>query len=217
MYVHMINLFLFIYLLLLFTLINKTKSYTTVLYLFINYILVGGFYLLYINADLFAGFLWVIDFNLLFIFLLFSIYLIHLFKNNSKIYKNKYIYIMKIIYILIISNILFYLSDLNALTLSYLNINWLVTYINYYYNYIYLYKTNLFVLYLTYYKLNIDLFVLINLILFYSIILVIYLYVSINHLKINKIYKYKLNKYFLNQKFQKINFQKYKYNTYIFF
>ena len=217
MYIYMINLFLFVYLLFLFTLINKTKSYTTVLYLFVNYILVCGIYLLYINADLFAGFLWVIDFNLLFIFLLFTIYLIHLFKNNSKVYKNTNMYIFKIIYILIIINILFYLSNLNAINLSCLNINWLVTYISYYCNYAYIYKTNLFILYLTYYKLNVDLFILINLILFYSIILVIYLYASINYLKINKIYKYKLSKYFMNQKYQKINFQKYKYNSYLFF
>lgn len=213
----MTNLFLFIYLLFLFLLINKTKSYTTILYLFTNYILSSGIYLLYINADLFAGFLWIIDFNLLFIFLLFSIYLTHLFKNNSKIYKKNYVYITKIIYILISFCILNYLSYLNTINLSYLNINWLITYINYYCNYTYIYKTNLFILYLTYYKLNIDLFIIINIILFYSIILVIYLYTSINYLKINNIYKYKLNKYFINQKFQKINYQKYKYNTYVFF
>lgn len=211
----MINLFLFIYLLFLFILINKSKSYTTILYLFANYILIIGLYLLHINADLFAGFLWIIDFNLLFIFLLFSIYLTHLFKNNSKIYNKTHMYITKIIYILISFYILIYLSNFSAINLSYLNINWLITYLNYYCNYIY--KTNLFILYLTYYKLNIDLFILINIILFYTIILVIYLYININYLKINKIYKYKLNKYLVNQKFQKINYQKYKYSAYVFF
>ena len=213
----MINLLLLIYLLTLFTFINKTKSYATLLYLFTNYILFCGFYLLYINADLFASFLWIIDFNLLFIFLLFSIYLTHLFKNNSKKYKYTYMCIIKIIYTLIASYVLIYLSNLNSINLSYLNINWLITYINYYHSYIYIYKTNLFILYLTYYKLNIDLFILINIILFYSIILVIYLYTSINYLKINKIYNYKLKLYTITQKFQKINYQKYKYNVYIFF
>ena len=213
----MTNLLLLIYLLTLFTFINKTKSYATLLYLFTNYILLCGFYLLYINADIFAGFLWVIDFNLLFIFLLFSIYFTHLFKNNSKKYKHMYMYIIKIIYILIANYVLINLSNLNLINLSYLNINWLITYISYYHSYIYTYKTNLFILYLTYYKLNIDLFILINIILFYSIILVIYLYTNINYLKINKIYKYKLRSYIITQKFQKINYQKYKYNAYIFF
>ena len=213
----MIDLLLFIYLLLLITLISKTKTYLTLLYLFANYILMCGLYLLYLNSDLFAGFLWVIDFNLLFIFLLFSIYLMHIFKNNSKTYKNIYIFIVKIIYIFVTINVSLYLSDLNKINLSYLNINWLITYINYYHMCLYIYKTNLFILYLTYYKFNIDLFILINLILFYGIILVIYLYNNITYLKINKIYKYKIHKYFINKKYQTINVQKYKYNSYIFF
>ena len=71
-------------------------------------------------------------------------------------------------------------------------------------------KTNLFILYLTYFKLNIDLFLVINFILFFSILVTIFLYLNINLLKIKSIYKYTNNKYNTFQKTQNSNFQKHK-------
>lgn len=206
----MFNILFFTCFLLILNLLHQTSSYITVLYIFTIYIILSGYYLFFINADLMCGFLWVIDFNLLFIFLLFGIYLLHIFKNDSKKINHNYKIIIKFIYIismyLVINAI--YIYNVNLL---YINIPWLITYINYYNLYIYNIKTNLFVLYITYFKLNVDLFLSINLILFFSIILTIYLFININLLKIKSSYFYINNKYTNIQKIQNITTQKHKF------
>ena len=156
-----------------------------------------------------SGFLWVIDFNLLFIFLLFGVYLLHIFKNDSKKINYNHNIISKFIYIVLIY-LLINTINIQNINLLYIHIPWLITYINYYNLYIYNFKTNLVILYLTYFKLNVDLFLVINLILFFSIIAAIYLFINLNLLKIKSIYFYKNNKYNSIQKLQNTTRQKHK-------
>ena len=186
------------------------------MYLFTIYIILSGHFLFYINADLFSGFLWVIDFNLLFIFLLVGLYLLHLFKNDSKKINNNYISIIKLMYLMLMFTIIFILNPMN-INLSHLNINWVITHLMYYSFYLYNIKTNLFILYITYFKLNIDLFLIINIMLFFSIILSIYLFLNINLLKLKSVYNYKSNKYNNIQKLQNMTIQKHKTINFVYF
>ena len=213
-YVYTTILF-FICFLVLLNLLQYAQSLLTTLYIFIAYIILSGYYLLYINADLFSGFLWIIDFNLLFIFLLFGIYFLNIFKNN-KIYVYNYLLPFKFIYLIFFILCTKSILILNT-SLTSVNVTWLISYVNYYILYIDNIKTNIILLYFTYFKINIDLFLVINFILFFSIILSIYLFLNINRLKLNIIYTYYNKKYIIFQKYQNINTQKYKSNIINFF
>ena len=103
---------LFIFYVLCLMIITK-NNYYILLYLFLEIIFLG-LYLGLIQGELFTGFLWVLEFTVIFIVLIFLFYL-NVEGNHFQIYQNYYFFFF-FIYIYIIK-ITYIFSDINLLNL----------------------------------------------------------------------------------------------------
>ena len=94
------------------------------------------------------------------------------------------------------------------------NICYIINKINYYSVINNILKTNLFLLYYTYFKVNTDLFIIINMLLFFTIILIIFFFNNLISIKFLHAHYSTLNglKKSLIFKQQNINYQKYSFN-----
>ena len=196
------------------------KSYFEAFRLLTLYIFIKGCILLLNGGDLWAGFLWIVDFNLLFIFLLYGLYLTNLQITNLNnllpapvSIENKFKYMC--IFILMI--LVFWIFSLNKTYIPVVcNAEAVeIQCVDYYTIFTHQIISNLELIYLLYFKLNVLEFILINSILFLAILIVIYLYYNITQMYIFKILKLKkqntLNLFFFKQ--QNFNKQKNSYNA----
>nr|YP_004841744.1 Ymf62 [Ichthyophthirius multifiliis]AEL89286.1 Ymf62 [Ichthyophthirius multifiliis] len=197
---------LLLQLLLLYTLMllfNSNNIYYILLYFFII-IIYMGLIICYFNCELFTGFLWVTEFTVIFIALILFFFLnidglILKYNNNiSNIYTN-ITYLLSFIFFV---NIKFNL--LNEL-INFEFLNFYILFNDFYESINNLYMNDFSILYLSYYKINSILFIIITLILFLASLVCVSLYKNNKNLIFYKFYyffsKFNINKIFFNSTF----------------
>ena len=153
------------------------NSYYTLIINLILLLILKGMQLLQVGGDFFVGFLWIIDLNLVFLFILFGFNYTKLLQNvnlNNITIKN--ISQVNLIFFLIFVGLYCYVNCTYAS--QKINIDFVsnkMQFINIYQIFQIQYLSNLYVLYLLYFKINALEFLMINVILLLGILIVIFL------------------------------------------
>ncbi len=149
------------------------------------YLFIKGLQLLYTGGDLFSGFLWIVDYNLGFIFLLFGLHYLRFLHKNDGANVSK----MSLVWVSILFTTMYIILNYNTTFVlnSFINVYFITRIVDFYDLFMCQISSNLYIYYLIYFKINVLEFILINIILFLGILIALNLYWNI---KLYTVFKY---------------------------